>query len=304
MAEITDTTLTGLSDALAAAVEKAGASTVLVSARRRIPASGIIWTADGAILTSDHVIERDEDIKVIVPDGRELPATIVGRDPGSDLAMLKIQGTGFAPAERSPEGTVRIGNIVLAVGRPSPGDPMASFGVISAIGGAWRTFRGTSVEGYIRSDTTFFPGFSGGPLIDAAGRMVGINSSRLGRGTGLTIPVAAAALVADDLLKRGRVRRAYLGISSQAAKLPPALAARLDGQDTGLLIVTVEPGSPADVAGIGLGDILVKFAGSAVTDTDSLQILLGANRVGDATPVTILRGGEPRELTVTVGERA
>lgn len=304
MTDITNTALTDLSDALAAAVEKAGNSTVLVSARRRIPASGIIWTADGAILTSDHVIEREEEIKVIFADGRELPATIAGRDPGSDLAVLKVQGTGFTAAERSPEGSARIGNIVLALGRPSPESPMASLGVISAIGGSWRTFRGTEVEGYIRSDTTFYPGFSGGPLIDAAGRVVGINSSRLGRGAGLTIPVAAAALVADDLLKQGRVRRAYLGVSSQGAKLPAALAARLDGQDAGLLIVTVEADSPADKAGIGIGDILVKFAGSPVTDTDSLQMLLGANRVGEATPVTVLRGGEPRDLTVTVGERS
>ncbi|MEP7216841.1 MAG: trypsin-like peptidase domain-containing protein [Anaerolineaceae bacterium] len=304
MSEIANTALTDLSDALAAAVEKAGASTVLVSARRRIPASGIIWTGDGAILTSDHVIEREEDIKVILADGRELPAKLIGRDPGSDLAVLKVEGGGFTPAERSPEGAARIGNIVLALGRPSPESPMASLGVISAIGGTWRTFRGTEVEGYIRSDTTFYPGFSGGPLIDAAGRVIGINSSRLGRGAGLTIPVAAATLVADDLLKQGRVRRAYLGISSQVAKLPPVLAARLNGQDEGLLIVTVEAGSPADKAGIGIGDILVKFGGTAVTDTDSLQTLLGANHVGEVTPVTVLRGGEPRDLTITVGERS
>ena len=304
MSEITNTALTDLSDALAAAVEKAGASTVLVSARQRIPASGIIWAADGVILTSDHVIEREDDIKVIFADGRELPAKLAGRDPGSDLAVLKVEGNGFTPAERSPERAARIGNIVLALGRPSPESPMASLGVISAIGGAWRTFRGTEVAGYIRSDTTFYPGFSGGPLIDSAGRVAGINSSRLGRGAGLTIPVAAATLVADELLKQGRVRRAYLGISSQGTKLPPVLTARLNGQDAGLLVVTVEAGSPADKGGIGIGDILVKFGGSAVTDTDSLQMLLGANRVGEVTPVTVLRGGEPRDLTVTVGERS
>ncbi|MEO6396847.1 MAG: trypsin-like peptidase domain-containing protein [Tepidiformaceae bacterium] len=304
MADTTSNTLTGLSEAFADAVERAGISTVLVNARRRIPASGIIWTSDGAILTSDHVIEREEEITVTFADGRELPAAIVGRDPGSDLAVLKVAGEGFSAAERVAEGSARVGNLVLALGRPTAGSPMmASLGVISAIGGAWRTFRGTEVEGYIRSDTTFYPGFSGGPLIDAAGRVIGINSSRLGRGVGLTIPVAAAALVADDLLKSGHVRRPYLGISSQGAKLPPALAARLDGQDEGLLIVTVETDSPADKAGIGIGDILVKFAGSPVTTTESLQSLLGSNRVGTATPVTVLRGGEPRDFTVTVGER-
>ncbi|MBA4181843.1 MAG: signal protein PDZ [Anaerolinea sp.] len=297
------TTLTELSDALAAAVEKAGASTVLVNARRRIPASGVIWSADGAILTSDHVIERDEEITVVLADGRELAATIAGRDPGSDLAVLRVKADGLVAAERSPQGAARVGNFVLAVGRPSPEGPMASFGVISALGGPWRTFRGTEVEGYIRSDTTFYPGFSGGPLVDAAGRVVGINSSRLGRGAGLTIPVAAAARVADDLLNQGRVRRAYLGISSQPARLPAALSAKLNGQESGLLIVQVEPASPAEAAGLGIGDILVGFGGAPVTDTDSLQAALGAKKVGDPVAVAILRGGEPRDLTVTLGER-
>jgi S1-C subfamily serine protease len=298
------TSLADFSDALASAVEKAGTSTVLVNARRRIPASGVIWSADGAILTSDHVIERDEDITVVLADGRELPATIAGRDAGSDLAVLRVQAEGLVTAERSSQGTSRVGNIVLAVGRPSPEGPMASFGVISALGGPWRTFRGTEVEGYIRSDTTFYPGFSGGPLIDIAGCVVGINSSHLGRGAGLTIPVAAATRVADDLLKQGRVRRAYLGISSQPASLPAVLSAKLNGQESGLLIVQVEPASPAETSGLGIGDILVAFGGAPVTGTDSLQVALGAKTVGDPVVARILRGGEPRELTVTLGERS
>lgn len=295
--------LTDFSDALAAAVETAAASTVLVNARRRFPASGIVWNADGAIVTSDHVIERDEDITVITPDGKELPATIAGRDPGSDLAVLRVAGAGLAPATQSPPDSARVGNIVLALGRPSNEGPMASFGVISAIGGAWRTFRGTEVEGYIRADTTFYPGFSGGPLIDVAGRVVGVNSSRLGRGAGLTLPVAAASRIANDLLKQGRVRRPYLGISSQGAKLPPALAAKLGGQESGLLVVQVEPGSPAETAGLGIGDLLVSYQGKPVTDTESLQHALGTSTIGQSVTLTVLRGGEPRDVTVTLGER-
>ncbi len=296
--------LSQLSDALAAAVEKAAASTVLVNARRRLPASGIVWSSDGAIVTADHVLERDDNIEVLLPSGETAAATIAGRDAGSDLAVLKVNRTGLAPAELAPEGSARVGSIVLAVGRPTPEGPMASLGVVGAVGGAWRTFRGAEVEGYVRSDTTFFPGFSGGPLVDAEGRVIGLNSSRLGRGAGLTVPAVALTRIVADLLAGGKVRRAYLGISSQGARLPAPLAAALDGQVSGLLIVSVEPGSPADQAGLLIGDILVAFAGKPVTDTDDLQASLGAGRIGQPAPARILRGGEVKDLSITLAERA
>ena len=295
--------LSQVSDGLAAAVETAAASTVLVSARRRIPASGIIWSADGVIVTADHVIERDE-IEVVLPDGTKLAATVVGRDPGSDVAVLKVAATGLSPANRAPAGSAKVGSIVLAVGRPTTEGPMASLGVVGAVGGPWRTFRGTEVEGYLRSDTTFYPGFSGGPLVDGEGRIVGLNSSRLGRGAGMTIPSVAVERIAADLLSGGKVRRAYLGISSQVAKLPAALAAIAGGSETGLLIVSVEAESPADSAGILIGDILVEFGGEAITDTDSLQAHLGPSHIGQATAANILRGGELKTVSVTVGERS
>ena len=295
--------LAQVSDGLAAAVEIAAASTVVVNARRRFPASGLVWSADGVIITSDHVIERDE-VEVFLPDGSKHSATIVGRDPGSDVAVLKIAASGLTPAVRAPQGSAKIGSIVLAVGRPSNEGPMASLGVVGSIGGPWRTFRGTEVEGYLRSDTTFYPGFSGGPLIDAQGRVVGMNSSRLGRGAGLTIPVAAVERIAADLLKGGKVRRAYLGISSQTAKLPAALSALAGGRETGLLIVSVESQSPADAAGMLIGDILVEFGGQPTPDTDALQSQLGPSRIGQATPASVLRGGELKTVTVNVGERS
>ncbi|MEO8540049.1 MAG: S1C family serine protease [bacterium] len=295
--------LAQVSDGLAAAVEIAAASTVVVNARRRFPASGLVWSADGVIVTSDHVIERDE-VEVILPDGSKHAATIVGRDPGSDVAVLKIAATGLTPAVRAPQGSAKIGSIVLAVGRPSNEGPMASLGVVGSIGGPWRTFRGTEVEGYLRSDTTFYPGFSGGPLVDASGRVVGMNSSRLGRGAGLTIPVAAVERIAGDLLKGGKVRRAYLGISSQVAKLPAALATLAGGRETGLLVVSVEAESPADKAGMLIGDILVEFGGAPMPDTDALQAQLGPAHIGNATPASVLRGGELKSFSITVGERS
>jgi S1-C subfamily serine protease len=274
----------------------------VVSARRRFPASGIAWS-DSAVLTADHVVERDE-IEVVLPDGKKLSATVAGRDPGSDVAVLKVAEGSLTPALRAPAGSAKVGSLVLAVGRPNSEGPMASLGVVGAVGGPWRTFRGTEVEGYLRTDTTFYPGFSGGPLTDAQGRVVGMNSSRLGRGAGLTIPVAALERIVTDLLAGGKVRRAYLGISSQVAKLPSALSALVGGRETGLLIVSVEQGSPADSGGVLIGDILVELAGQPIADTDALQEQLGPSRIGQATPASVLRGGELKTLSLTVGERS
>lgn len=295
------TALTDLSDALAAAVERAGASTVTVNARRRIPASGVVW-APGVVVTADHVIEREDDITVAGADGNEIKATLAGRDPGSDIAVLRVEGGSLTVAEQGPGPGV--GSIVLAVGRPGADGPMASMGVVSAVGGPWRTGRGSQVDGYLRADVTLYPGFSGGPLVDASGRVAGITSSRLGRGAGLTIPAAAVQKVVDQLLTGGRVKRAYLGIGSQQVRLPAPLAQAAGGQETGLLIVSVEQGSAAEQGGLLIGDILVAFAGSPVKDTDGLQGVLTAERVGQASPVDVLRGGERRTITVTVGERA
>ncbi len=302
MAEGT-TVLTELSDALANAVAKAGGSTVMVNARRRIPASGVAWSSDGIIVTSDHAIEREDEISVGLPDGGTAKATLVGRDPGSDIAVLRIDAGKVPAATLAPE-TTRIGHLVLAVGRPVEGDVMASFGVVGAIGGPWRTFRGGTVEGYIRSDVTFYPGFSGGPLVDGEGRVVGINSSRLGRGAGLTIPSAAVSHVVEQLIKGGRIRRGYLGIGSQPVRIPVGLAAKLGReQETGLLVVGVEPGSAADKGGLLVGDIMVAFADTPLRDTDDLQTQLGPDSVGQPRAVALLRGGEPATVTVTIGER-
>ncbi len=297
------TPLWQLSNGLADAVERAAPSLVGVSARRRFPATGVVWSADGVIVTSDHVIEREENIVVILPGGEEVAATIAGRDSGSDIAVLKVEKGGLSPVTSAPDGSGRVGNIVLALGRPGTESAMASFGVIGTIGGPWRTSRRTEVEGYLRSDTTFFPGFSGGPLIDTEGRMLGLNSSRLGRGAGLTIPTAAVARIAGDLLKGGKVRRAYLGISSQTVALPRSIAETLTDQESGLLVVSVEPGAPAEVGGLMVGDILIALSGEALTETEDLQRVLTASLIGKEAVVSIVRGGEQRQLTLTVGER-
>ena len=292
--------LAQLSDALAAAVERAAASTVTVYARRRVPASGVVFEG-GIIVTADHVIEQEEDIRIGLPDGTTVTGKLVGRDAGTDLAVIRAEGATLSQAGFSTDP--RPGHIVLALGRPGPEGPVVSFGVVTSISGPVRTSRGGQLEGFIRTDATFYPGFSGGPLVDVSGNVLGINTSAMSRTSGLSLPVATVQRVASSLVTHGKVRRGFLGISSQSVRLAEGLAAKLGGQNTGLLIVGMEAGGPADQSGVLVGDIVVGLVGEPVRDTDDLQGLLGGERIGQASPLKVLRGGEPRDLSVVVGER-
>ena len=318
----TENTLAAVSDALAGAVERVAPSLVTVSARRRIPATGVVW-GDGLVVTADHVIESEDEIRVRLHGADEgQPAELIGRDPGSDLALLRVEGASTAAAA-APADETKVGHLVLAVGLPGV-SPEASLGVVSGIG-AWsrgggrgwgrrgrRGGRGCGGERqsggtYLRSDTTFFPGFSGGPLVDAHGRVAGINTSRFRPGNGITIPSATVSEVVSTLQQHGRIRRAYLGIGSQVTRLPEALAAKLSGDlaalESGLLIVGIEEDSPADAGGLFVGDILVGFGGAPLASTEDLQEQLGPERVDVMSELTVLRGGEPATLTVTPSER-
>ena len=301
--EMSANTLARLSDDLAAAVEQAGAATVTVNARRRMPASGIVWSADGLIVTANHVVEQDDEITVGLPDGRTVKATLVGRDPGTDLALLQAEASDVTPAPRATSAA-KIGHFVLAVARPGPSGPMASFGVVSVVGGAWRTPQGGTVEGFVRADVAMLPGFSGGPLVDAHGAVLGLNSSTLGRGGGLTVPSAAIDKVVASLRTHGKVPRGFLGIGAQAARLPAALVAAHNlARDHGLLVVSVEPQSPAERDGLMIGDVIVALNSEPVAEVEELQDRLTSDWVGKALPIRVIRAGAPHELRVTVGER-
>lgn len=294
--------LAALSESMANAVEKAGAATVLVDGRRRMPASGIAFAAD-LVLTADHAIEREEDIPVGLPDGSQLAARLAGRDPGSDLAVLRLTSAVAAVAETAPQ-EARIGQLVLALGRPTPEGIQASLGVISAVGGPVRTGRGGLLERYLRTDAIPYPGFSGGPLVDTAGRVVGLNTSGLARGASLAIPAGLAWQIAESLARHGSVRRGYLGVRSQPVAIPAAQQKALGRQQaSGLLLVSVEENSPAEAGGLMVGDILTGLAGQPLTDPDELLARLTGEVVGQATPVEVLRGGQPTLITVTIGER-
>ena len=302
----TDSTLSTLAQVshdLAEAVDRAAASVVTVNARRRMPASGIVWDASGLVVTANHVVERDEEITLGLPDGREVAAALVGRDQGADLALLRAEATDLTAATRATTEP-RAGHLVLAVGRPGPSGPMASFGSISVVGGSWRRPRGGRIEGFIRADVAMLPGFSGGPLVDAQGAVLGLNSSTLGRGTGLTVPNQAIDAIIGSLQTHGKVRRGYLGVAAHGVQLGAPLASSLGvEQESGLLIVAVEPESPAERDGLLLGDIIIALNGEPVTDVEELQDRLTSDWVGQALPIRVVRGGVSHELRVTIGER-
>ena len=294
--------LVALSNAMADAVERASAFTVLVDARRRIPASGIAYAAN-LVLTADHIIEREDEIHLLLPDGSQVSAILAGRDSGNDLALLRLDKTGLVPAEPAAH-PARVGQLAIAVGRPSSEGVQASLGVVSAIGGPARTGQGGLLEQYLRTDTVPYPGFSGGPLIDSSGRVLGLNTSGLAQGVALTIPAALAWKIAEALAEHGSVRRGYLGIRSQPVDLAAQQRKALSReQNVGLLLVSVEDESPAAKAGLLVGDILVGLNGEPISDPDQLLARLVGEIVGKPAPVEILRGGQRQTIPVTIGER-
>jgi len=299
----TRSVLSDLSNNLADAVERAGASTVAVHARQRQSASGVLWRP-GVIVATDHTIERDDDITVTLPDGKSVSATLAGRDPSTDIAILKIESTNLPVAAVGDASALRVGHMALAVGRFGEGGLGTSLGVVSALGGSWNTWRGGQVDQFIRADVTLYPGFSGGPLVNAAGEIVGINTSGLSRNMGLTIPAATVNRVVDQLFSKGHIARGYLGVGLQPVRLPDTLKQAVGAVgDTGVIVISIEGGGPAEKAGLFIGDILIALDGTPTTDTDAVQALLGPERIGAALAAKIARGGAPVDVTITVGER-
>ncbi|MEK6222246.1 MAG: S1C family serine protease, partial [Chloroflexota bacterium] len=252
------------------------------------------------ILTANHVVSRNEDITVILPDGSEIKADLLGRDPGSDLALLKLAEAKATPARFN--GEPRVGQLVLAVGRPTTEGLQTSLGVVSALGGPTRTRRGGKLEGYIRTDAVPYPGFSGGPLVDTDGKVIGLNTSGLGQGASIAIPIEVAKKIADSLEKHGSVKRGYLGIRSQLVKLPNSAELGRE-QSTGLLIAGLEDDSPAAEGGVIVGDIIVGMNNNPVENHDELLGLLIGEIVANEADLEILRGGKVDSVKVTVAER-
>jgi S1-C subfamily serine protease len=295
------TALAGFSDALEDAVAAVAPAIVAIHARRRVPASGVVWRT-GYVVASDHTIRRESGITVTLEDGRSVDATLVGRDPGTDLALLRLSDETVAAAPRAISATVRAGQIVLAVGRPGR-QVTATLGAIHAVGGEWRTWQGGHLSQSIRLDLAVYDGFSGGALVDAHGRVVGVNSSVLARGAPATIPAATVDRVVEQLLKGGRVPRGWLGIGTQPVRIPERVREESAlMQDVGLLIIGIATGSPAERAALHVGDTLVALAGTPTRGADDVIAILGADTVGKTLTARLVRAGAIIEVPVEIGE--
>jgi S1-C subfamily serine protease len=290
------------SDALAAAVEGASASVVRIEGRHRGPSSsGIVWSADGAIVTADHKIEREEGIEVGLPDGRKVPARVVGRDPGTDIAVLRAEAADLKPVGWAGAEGLKVGHLVLALSRPGQ-TVRASLGVISAVGDEWQTRSGGKIDRYLVTDVAHQRGFTGGLLIDVSGRGLGLNDAGLQRGQGIALPAATLERVVESLLAHGGVRRGYLGVGAHPVRLPGPIAEQA-GHPVGLIVIAVQPGGPAEQSGVLLGDVLLSLDGHQLGDMGELQALLGEERAGKEAALRLLRAGEVREIQVTLGSK-
>ena len=290
------TTVMELSNALAGAVDRATRSVLAVHGRPRLPSTGVLWRP-GLIVTASHTVEQDRDVALATPDGRTISAQVAGRDPGLDIAVLRGDVGEIPVADVAADAELRIGHLVLALGA----GPRASAGIVSALDA--RGGRSTAGD-TLAVDLTLYPGFSGGPLIDVLGRVVGITTSGASRHLQYAIRAGAVTRLAEHVAQRGRIPRAYLGVGTQPVALPEALRRRLGiEQPTAVIAVNVRADSPAAAAGLIIGDIIVGIGGEVVAEPEDLVAALRPERVGQALAVRILRGGEPRELRATIGER-
>lgn len=292
--------LAELSDRLSSLFRRGAESVVRVEGRRA-PASGVIWSADGLVVTAHHSVEREEEIEIGLPGGETVPAELVGRDPATDVALLRARTSGLAPAQMAePEG-LEPGQIVLGVARPGR-SPRTSLGLLARVAPEWRAPTGGRIDRYLETSLEVVPGVSGSLVLSATGSPLGVATAGLVRGAAMVLPVPTLRRVAKALLAHGQVRRGYLGVATIPVRLPPD-SERAAGQRAALLVTAVEPESPAARAGLRLGDAIVALAGASVEEPGDLIPLLEEERIGDAASAKVLRGGEMTMLTVTIGAR-
>ena len=295
--------LAAFSDDVADLVERVGASVVALQARRSYPASAVILEP-GVVATAAHTLRREDGITAVLADGSASAATLVGVDPGTDIAVLKLESSQGGAIEFGDASAVRPGHFVVAVSRGTDGSLSASAGIVARTGGEWRTWRGGHVDRLVQLDGGLWAGFSGGPVVDARGGVIGIGTSALSRGRAVVIPGSVLKRVSAQLLSRGHVSHAYIGAAVQPVDVPDALRSPLGiSQAQGLIVISTVPQGPADTAGIALGDTLLTLDGKPLADVDDLKAALGADRIGQPVAVSLIRAKQLVNMEVVVGER-
>src|SRR5579862_565216 len=299
--------LVELSNALASATEQAAANVVAVHSESRGSASGVVWRS-GVIVTSEHALRRDEDIRVTLADGRVAQATLVGRDPSTDLAVLKcaeIEGiSAIVTANVGDPASLKPGSLILAVGRTRASGPVAAFGAVSLVAPERKTWTGVSLTPYIRLDVSIQPTAVGGVVIDSSGKIFGVITPRFGRFGSTLTPAATVSSVVDTLLEKGRIPRGYLGVGLQPVRVPEALRQTLKRDErTAVIVLEIEPNSPANNAGLMIGDIIVSLGGNTVSRLEDIHSKLHGSAIGKPFAIGFVRGGALQEAQITVAER-
>lgn len=291
------------SNALAQATERASASVVAVHTETRGSSSGIVWRP-GVIVTSEHALRRDEEIQLTLPIGRVVPATLVGRDPSTDIAVLKCSEADTAVPLFGDVSALKPGTLTLVVGRTRASGPVAALGVVSLLASDRRTWTGASLTPYIRLDIGLQPTAIGGAVIEASGNLVGLATPRFARFGAIAVPASTINKISDTLLKQGRIPRGYLGVGLQPVRLPNGLREMLQrNEKTAAIVLEVHPDGPADKAGIVIGDILVSLGGQSITRLEDVQSLLAGDAIGKTLPLKFIRGGAVQDGNIVVAER-
>mgnify|MGYP001552510200 CR=1 FL=1 len=303
--------LDAYSQAVVSAVHKVAPAVVHIHIRtqeggrsRGGSGSGVVFTPDGFILTNSHVVHGAWQIRVAFADGREVGATLIGEDPHTDLAVIRVDARELSAADLGDSGTLVPGQLVIAIGNPLGFQATVTAGVVSAVGRTFRSQSGRLIDNVIQTDAALNPGNSGGPLVDSRGRVVGINTAIILNTQGLcfAVPVNTAKSVATQLLAHGKVSRSFIGVMGQNVPLPRRLVRfwKLE-QQRGVLVQGIEENSPAARAGLEEGDVLLSMAGLPVGDVDALHRILTAERIGIDTPMTVLRRYDRLDLIIVPG---
>jgi S1-C subfamily serine protease len=295
--------LSSLSQALVDLVARASTGVVAVKAAAYRTASGVAL-GNNLIAAAHHAVKRDSGISLQTAAGAQSTGTVIGREPGLDLAILRADDLNVEPLAFRDPASIKAGELAAVIGLTTDVGASASLGIMGAVGGPRRTWRGGTLDQFLRLDVNLYPSQSGGAVMDADGALIGMATPALLRHSGVAIPVSTLNRIADELLKQGRIRRGYLGVGMQTVTIPISLRERLGfSHEYGLMVLSVEHESPAEKAGWQLGDILLTLNDSPVLDVDELQAVLRGDSVGRKIKTLLIRGGEKVQGEITIEER-